>query len=108
MRVRKLAASLSASVLLSAGLVAVTADAAFATPTGCSSRLFNDSEGRPYAASLCTGGYGYHRVFVLQRHFDPAMAFMRFVSEWAPVGTESVTPIGYLQTLYHYPQTWSG
>ncbi|WP_283134455.1 hypothetical protein [Rhizohabitans arisaemae] len=87
MRARRIAAS----VLLSAGLVVVSADAASAAPTNCTVHTSGNQ-----ASSLCTAGTGEHRIYVLQRHFMPGVGPVGpFIGPWQPVGTASVTQMGY-------------
>ncbi|WP_283134458.1 hypothetical protein [Rhizohabitans arisaemae] len=95
MKVRKLAASLSASVLLGSGLVAATADAAHAVPTGCTYWTYYQGTFR-YAASNCTGGTGEHQIFVVQRDISPPYGLIWANGPWRPPGTPSTLRIGSL------------
>ncbi|WP_283134459.1 hypothetical protein [Rhizohabitans arisaemae] len=99
MKTRRPMASLSASVLLAAGLVAGTAGPAFAVPTGCSHRTYYQGVDR-YAESTCSGGTGQHRIQVIQQHHLAGPIPSQ--GPWQPVGTPSTTWIpGYpIVTVY--------
>ncbi|WP_283134461.1 hypothetical protein [Rhizohabitans arisaemae] len=85
MRVKRWAASLSASALLAAGLVAGTAGAAHAVPTGCGPGLHPDG----YYYSSCSGGTGEHRIVIIERHHLPGVGPIDRYGPWQPVGTLS-------------------
>ncbi|WP_283134462.1 hypothetical protein [Rhizohabitans arisaemae] len=84
MRVRRQVASLSASVLLAAGLVAGTAGPALAVPTGCSTWY---SAGTYYSG--CTGGTGEHRIAIMERHWAPGVGPIPSYGAWQPPGAVS-------------------
>ncbi|WP_283134463.1 hypothetical protein [Rhizohabitans arisaemae] len=95
MRVKRWA-SLSASVLLAVGLVAGTAGAAHAVPTGCSRGI----SGSLYYTN-CTGGTGEHRIFLIEAHWLPGSSMIT-TGPWQPPGTiSSVLPLGrYVESAW--------
>ncbi|GAA3075693.1 hypothetical protein [Streptosporangium carneum] len=90
MNARRRASAACATALLTAAMVAGTASSASAAPTGCSYQVDHATS---TASSYCASGTGEHRVFVLQKHFDPSVGYIPIYSEWAPAGSVSSTHI---------------
>lgn len=88
MNTRRWAATASATLLLTGGLLAGTATSAFAAPENCTASYTGS-----WASSLCTTGTGEHRIMVLERHFMPGAGPILVEGPWAPVGSVSYTKI---------------
>jgi hypothetical protein len=75
---------------VTAGALVSTASSASAQPTNCTVTY-----GSNWAQSLCTGGTGEHRVFMMQRHFLPEVGLIPCPGPWVPVGAVSYTRCAY-------------
>ncbi len=100
MNAKRRVTAAASTVLLAATLVAGTASAASAAPTGCSYEIVGRT-----ASSYCASGTGWHRVFVMQRHILPDVGLIPIASEWQPPGTVSSVQITYHQVLYARVET---
>ena len=89
------------SMLMTAGTLTVTASAASAAPTGCTT-----VNGGNFAESLCTDGIGQHRVVMVQRHFFfPDVPDIRCEGPWMPVGLTSQIDCGFQDVIALTVQT---
>ena len=87
MKMRKLGPMLIATVLTTAGLVAVTPASALAAPTDCTITFGPNRTVQSY----CASGTGEHRIRMVLRHFLPEVGRIPVEGNWAPVGGISIT-----------------
>ncbi|WP_055478026.1 hypothetical protein [Sphaerimonospora mesophila] len=86
------------AAMLAAGLVAGTAPAAHATPTGCTTSVTSDTA---TATAHCTGGTGQYRVAVSVLHANPSVGWVANWGPWVTAGNDSscYVPPGTIMSL---------
>ncbi|SDG64969.1 hypothetical protein SAMN05421505_106121 [Sinosporangium album] len=95
MPLRKLTGTFSATVLLTAAVLAGTASAAHAVPESCTPSINGHT-----VSSNCTAGTGEHAIYVYFRHVNPMVGPMSIQGPWEPPGRTSTvsvpgTPLGW-------------
>ncbi|RBQ18463.1 hypothetical protein DP939_18295 [Spongiactinospora rosea] len=86
---------MSATALLTASLLAISASPAHAKPTGCAAWTSGY-----FVYSHCTGGTGTHAASAYGKHIRPEIGYVTYIGQPAAVGeTASLTFPG---TVYSY------